>query len=291
MKLNDLNTRLKIVLDYLDKHKTTTHICDYYGIRPRTIRKFAKLYRDGGIEALKVKSRVPKNLPLKTPGAVEDLIIQTKLERPSYGSRMIKHTIKDKAVISHATINKILKRYNLLYKVRPKVQPCKRFERKHSDSLWQMDIYEFRIAGIGKCYIFSIVDDHSRFICCLRIFPKKTQANAIRSLNMALAKGRIPASIYVDNGKQFIGKDFREFCLEHGIKLIIGRPFNPKARGKVEGFHKILHKELIAQVWFRDLGHAQAELDKFRDYYNNKRPQGGIGYNPPSTRYLQTLAK
>lgn len=285
-----MNTRLKIVLDYLDNDKTANQLCLLYGIKPRTIRKLAKRYRDGGVEALRINSRVPNHQPNKTPGYIEDLIIQTKLEHPSYGSRMIKHTIKDKAVISHTTITKILKRYNLLYKVKPKVQPCKRFERNHSDSLWQMDIYEFRIAEVGKCYIFSIVDDHSRFICCLRIFPKKTQANAIRSLNAALAKGRTPASIYVDNGKQFIGHDFREFCLEQGIKLIVGRPFNPKARGKVEGFHKILHKELINQVWFRDLKHAQEELDRFRDYYNNKRPQGGIGYHPPSTRYLKPLA-
>jgi transposase InsO family protein len=289
MKLNDLHTRLKIVLDYLDNDKTANQVSILYGIKPRTVRKLAKLYRDGGIEALRVKPRTPRSQPLKTPGCIEDLIIQTKLEHPSYGSRMIKHTIKDRAVISHTTITKILKRYNLLYKVKPKVQPCKRFERKHPDSLWQMDIYEFRIAGIGKCYIFSIVDDHSRYICCLRIFAKKTLANAIRALNSALAKGRIPDSVYVDNGKQFIGRDFREFCLDSGIKLIVGRPFNPRARGKVEGFHKILHKELINQVWFRDLNHAQDELDKFRDYYNNKRPQGGIGYNPPVSRYL--LAK
>jgi transposase InsO family protein len=290
MELNDLHTRLKAVIDYLDNRKTANQISVLYGIKPRTIRKLAKLYREGGLEALRVKPKTPKRQPFKTPGYIEDLIIRTKLEHPSYGSRMIKHTIKDNADISHTTITKILKRYNLLYKVKPKTQPCKRFERKHSDSLWQMDIYEFRVAGVGKCYIFSIVDDHSRYVCCLRIFARKTLANAIRSLNGALAGGRLPASVYVDNGRQFTGNDFREFCREQGIKLIVGRPFNPKARGKVEGFHKILHKELISQVWFRDLNHAQEELDKFRGYYNNKRPQGGIGYKPPSSRYLTAKA-
>jgi len=44
-------------------------------------------------------------------------------------------------------------------------------------------------------------------------------------------------------------------------------------------------KKLITQVQFRDLEHAQQEIDKFREYYNNKRPHGDIAYTPPARRY------
>ncbi len=63
-------------------------------------------------------------------------------------------------------------------------------------------------------------------------------------------------TVYVDKGRQFISKAFRRICVDNNIKLIVGRSFNPKAKGKIEGFHKILWKELISQVHFRDLEHA-----------------------------------
>lgn len=284
--LEDINKRLNVVLDYINKRKPTEHLCRENNITARTIRRWVKRYRDGGISNLEYKPRVPKHQPNKTPQHVEELVVKTKLEKPYYGSRMIKHL--SNVPISHVIVSKILLKHNLGVKIKPKSQEFKRFERKHPDSLWQMDIYEFRIAEIGKVRLFNIEDDHSRYVCASTIFRRKTAANAVQTLKNALSNGRTPREIYVDRGKQFISKVFHKICDDSKIKLIVGRPFNPKARGKIESFHKILWKELISQVHFKDLEHAQKEIDKFREYYNNKRPQGGIGYIPPTKRYNKT---
>lgn len=281
--LEDINKRLDVVLDYINKRKSTIQLCNEFGITTRTIRRWVKNYRGHGISGLENKPRIPKHQSNKTPQHVEELVVKTKLERPYYGSRMIKYLLD--VPVSHVTVNKILKKHSLGVKIKLKPQECKRFERKHPDSMWQMDIYEFRIAKIGKVRLFNIEDDHSRYVCASTIFQRKTAVNAVQTLKNALSNGRTPREIYVDRGKQFISKAFRKICKDNNIKLIIGRPFNPKARGKIEGFHKILWKELISQVHFVDLEHAQKETDKFRGYYNNKRPQGGIGYIPPTKRY------
>jgi len=283
MKYDYVNKRLDAVLDYITKRKHVSVICSDYGISVRTLLRWVKHYREYGVTGLENKSRTPKRQPNKTPTHIEDLVVKTKLEKPYYGCRMIKHLLE--VPISHATVSKILKKHNLGVKIKPKPQECKRFERKHPDSLWQMDIYEFRIAQIGRVKVFNIEDDHSRYVCASNIFKRKTAANAARTLKIALSNGRIPGAIYVDKGRQFISNVFRKLCDESSIKLIIGRPFNPRARGKIEGFHKILWKELISQVHFRDLKHAQQEIDKFRKYYNNKRPHGGINYEQPVKRY------
>lgn len=283
MKLEDINKRLDVVLDYINKRKSTEQLCRETKITSRTIRRWVKQYRMGGITNLEYKSRIPKYHPNKTSESVEGLVLKTKFEKPYYGSRMIKHLLG--VNISHMTVSRILRRHNLTVKIKPKPQEYKRFERKHPDSMWQMDIYEFRIAKIGRVKVFNIEDDHSRYVCASNIFRRKTAANAVQTLRIALSNGRVPREIYVDKGRQFISKAFRRICVDNNIKLIVGRPFNPKARGKIEGFHKILWKELISQVHFEDLEHAQKEIDKFREYYNNKRPQGGIGYIPPVERY------
>jgi len=94
-----------------------------------------------------------------------------------------------------------------------------------------MDIYEFRIHGVGKVRVFGIINDHPRFVPALRICKRMTAANAIDALSFALSTGRKPEALYVDNGRGFIAKSFRSFCEKNEIKLIVGRPYNPKARG------------------------------------------------------------
>ncbi len=92
----------------------------------------------------------------------------------------------------------------------------------------------------------------------------------------------------MDNGGQFIGKKFREICERQGIRLAAGRPYNPKARGKIEAF-KIMYRWLISQVVFSDLDHAQLELSRFQGRYNRVRRHSGIGWITPAERYLRKV--
>jgi transposase InsO family protein len=57
-----------------------------------------------------------------------------------------------------------------------------------------------------------------------------------------LRAGRIPQELYLNNGKQFVAKTFKAEAHKHGIKLIFGRPFNPKGQGKIERYHKTLYQ-------------------------------------------------
>ena len=75
----------------------------------------------------------------------------------------------------------------------------------------------------------------------------------------------MPRHVYLDNGKQFIAKDFKEKAENHGINLIFGKPHHPQGRGKVEAYHKALYRELIALVKFKSLAHFRKELWKARN--------------------------
>ncbi len=91
-----------------------------------------------------------------------------------------------------------------------------------------------------------------------------------------------PGEIYLDNGKQFVSKVFKAEAQKHGVKLIFGRPRNPRGRGKIERYHKTLYRELIALKEFSSLSHFKRELWTFDHQYNNRdsssaeRPAKGI---------------
>lgn len=149
-------------------------------------------------------------------------------------------------------VHRILKKHGLLIRIKPKPQPTgKCYQRKHADSMWQGDTFQFRIRGVGKVYVTGFTDDYSRNRVTSKGYLHKDTASAVNALQWALRKGRIPREIYLDNGKQFVSKLFKAEAQKHGIKLIFGRPYHPRGRGKIERYHKTLYRELIVLKEFR----------------------------------------
>jgi len=60
---------------------------------------------------------------------------------------------------------------------------------------------------------------------------------------------------FTSNGKQFTSKLFRQEAAKQGIKLIYGKPHNPRGRGKIENYHRALYRELICLKDFKSLSH------------------------------------
>jgi len=151
----------------------------------------------------------------------------------------------------------------------------RRWERKHSMSLWQGD---WKDINTEFNPMLTFYDDHSRFIVASRRFTEATMDNTIKLLGIAFRKYGIPEQVITDRGSQFwnnMGEEpteFTKFCLgnevEH-IKSSIGRP---TTCGKIENFHGCYDKE----IWVTNGNHA-----KFVRYWNYKRPNGAIGYLYP----------
>ena len=115
------------------------------------------------------------------------------------------------------TVHRVIKRHHMLVRIKPKPQPSKRFQRKHVDSMWQGDSFQFRISSVGKVYVTGFTDDRSRFRVASGVYLRKGAKEAIDALRLALAEKRIPREIYLDNAKQFIAEEFKEEAKKHGI--------------------------------------------------------------------------
>ena len=76
-----------------------------------------------------------------------------------------------------------------------------------------------------------------------------------------------PGFFCTDNGPQFQGHHFKEFCEKYGIKNVKTTPEWPQANGKIENFNKnlrkVIQKSHINNVnWF-------SELNSFLRAYRN----------------------
>ena len=110
-----------------------------------------------------------------------------------------------------------------------------------------------------------------------KAYLRKGAEEAVNALQWGLRKGRVPKSIYLDNGTQFISRLFKAEAKKYDIKLIFGKPYHPQGRGKIERYHKTLYRELIAVKNFKSLSHFRRELWKFDRRYNNWRKQEILG--------------
>ena len=94
-----------------------------------------------------------------------------------------------------------------------------------------------------------------------------------------------------DNGAIFTAETRHGRCaMENelarlGIAYKHSRPYHPQTCGKVERFHQTLKKHLARQPKAATLSELQAQLDRFRTYYNGVRPHRAIGRRTPAEAF------
>lgn len=278
-----LESRTKAVLQLDEGVKTVEEVSNLNGVCARTVRRWLKTYHLSGLEGLKPRKPGPRKAKHGISVALKERILNLKQKHPSWGARRIKYQYD--LPVHWRTVHDAIKRNGLLVRIKAKPQPSKRFQRRHVDSLWQGDTFQFRIKDVGKVYMTGFSDDCSRYRIMSKAYLSKSKLEAVNALQWALRKGRIPKAIYLDNGKQFIAKEFKQEADNQGIKLIFGKPHNPRGRGKIERYHKVLYQELISQVQFKSLSHFRQELWKFDQRYNNWRKQEILGWLTPASVY------
>ena len=261
-----LDEKIRAVLLYIDGVRKEKEICEIDGIVPRTFRRWVRAYRDGGIDNLNPRRRGPPKGTNSISDNLKERILHLKHKHPSWGARRIKYQYD--LPCHWATVHRIIKSNGLLVRIKAKPQPSKRFQRRHVDSMWQGDTFQFRISGTGKVYVTGFTDDHSRYRVISKAYLRKSAVEAVDALQHALRKGRYPRQIYLDNGRQFMSKEFKAELASYRIRPIYGRPYHPRGRGKIESYHKILYKELITQKRFTSLAHFRREMRKFDRKYN-----------------------
>lgn len=274
---------MKSVLLYKEGVYSAKQISRMYNVSDRTLRRWRAAYEKGEARALMPKKTGPRKVMHAIPRQLEHKIIRLKERYPSWGARRIKHQFG--IPVSWRTVHRVLKRHGLLIRIKAKTQICKRFQRIYPDSLWQGDTFQFRIHDVGRVYVTGFIDDCSRYRIVSKAYVRKRQAEAIHALHWALRKGRMPEEIYLDNGKQFVSKSFKRQAAKYRIKLIYGRPHNPRGRGKIENYHKVLWRELISLKEFDSLSHFRRELWKFDRRYNGWRKLAVLGWRTPASIY------
>jgi transposase InsO family protein len=270
-----------------------THACRSAGISRKTGYKWRTRASLPQPQPLIDRSRRPKSCPRRTHASVEAEILRIH-DAFGWGARKIHAYLRELPDLPcWRAVQKILARNGRAACRGPAARP-QRFERSAPNHLWQMD-FKGPLWDTGpKRYLFTVIDDHSRYL--LAVCSDQTMQTAWSALWDIFGEAGLPESILSDNGfgprgASVGGLSWMEARLQRlGIGAIHGRAYHPQTQGKVERLHGTLEAEVLPRL---DSEQSQAALglalEKWRrEVYNQIRPHEALGNETPASRWYQS---
>jgi transposase len=164
---------------------TNREIASHLRINKRTVQRWWKAYKKYGLKGLEVKPRKPHTIH-KTPDKIVDEVLKIR-KNTGYGPDKISGMLRNKGVqIGHNTAYRIVCKNGLNNPINKprRVMGKTRFERMHSNSLWQADFKQTD----DDNYMITFIDDHSRFVLGSQINETMTTEDALRLLSKCIVK-------------------------------------------------------------------------------------------------------
>jgi transposase InsO family protein len=306
------------VIERIKKGETAPALCKELNIKaPSTIHTWVQKFEKGGLEALTDKSCRPHHQPKKSSQWIIDKILNIKKDKPEMGTKSLsEHLSRFEAVkLSARVIGKIFKKHKLpdgdqgyaenSYHVKgdpdkklektieSEIGEWERFARPNPNDLWQMDITEFYVRDANKVYLISALDDCSRYIVNWGLFRDQSAENVLEVLRGALAKHGAPLEVLTDQGSQFKHwngiTQFEKLLGKINIKHIMARSHHPQTCGKIEAYHKTLHRELLDKDFFISQEQATEKVGRYIEHYNYGRPHSSLEGFTPSDKYFGVI--
>jgi putative transposase len=152
------------------------------------------------------------------------------------------------------------------------------------DIAWCSDITYIRLKG-GFMYLVAIMDYHSRYVLSWSVSNSLDSLFCLDALDEALAKSK-PQVFHSDQGRQYTSSKFLDALNEVKVQISMS--------GKGRAFDNILVERLWRTVKYEEIylhqysdGHDLiSALERYFDYYNNRRPHQSLDYRTPAEVYF-----
>jgi len=236
--------------EYLNDVEGKNHSVPYYGerrIASKTLQEWLLNYRRNGFDALKPKKRADRGTSRRlSPDDLDQLleIRKKSLHMPVsvFYEQLIERGEINKNQVSYSTINRLLKKHNLVGKSILAIPERKRFSHEKVNILWQADLshgpYLSNKGKSVKTFLIAYIDDCSRLVPYGQFFTSEKFDGLRVVTKEALVRRGKPKIIYADNGKIYRSETLQYACAQLGITLAHTQPYDPQSKGKIERFFK-----------------------------------------------------
>jgi transposase InsO family protein len=294
-----MKERMQFVALVQEGEETMAALCRRFGISRKTGYKLLARFAAEGVNGLADRSHAAHHHAHAVSEAIEDLIVDLRHKRPSWGPRKLRLRLREldptQVWPAKSTIGEILRQHGL-------VVPRRRRRATPADALpfagiegpndtWCLDYKGWFRTGDGqRCDPLTISDAYSRYLLRCQAVRRVDGRCARPLIEATFREYGLPRAIRTDNGSPFASvgvgglSRLSVWWIKLGIRPERITPGRPCENGRHERLHRTLKRDACepaassrrAQQW---------RFDTFRGIYNNERPHEAIGDVAPSTIY------
>jgi transposase InsO family protein len=286
------------LLELANVLKNVSEACRIFGYSRDTFYRAKNAYEEGGLEALKEKSRRKPNIRNRVPEHVEEAVLELAYEDPSLGQKRVSDTLRQKGIfISAAGVRCVWLRHDLqtfqkrlkaleekvaktgevltenqlkaLEKAKEEKVAWGEIETEHVGYLGGQDtFYVGTMKGVGRIYQQTFVDTYSR-VAFAKIYTSKHPINSADLLNDRVMPffddhGIPLLRILTDRGTEFCGKpdkhEYQLFLALSDIDHSKTKVKNPQSNGICERLQKTILDEFYHIAFRKKIYRTVEEL-------------------------------
>lgn len=152
-------------------------------------------------------------------------------------------------------------------------------QAKEPNEIWSFDFVSDRFESGRHLKCLTIVDD------CSKKTPGLLSAYGITSNEVTEffdSLPNLPKKLRCDNGPEMTSRHFLGWAHERKIEIEYIQPGKPVQNAFIESFNSRFRDECLNEEIFLDLEDAKKKIEKWRMYYNEKRPHTALGFKTPN---------
>ena len=322
MTTKDKVARRKLsLLQLASELENVSKACRIMGYSRQQFYEIRRNYQTYGADGLIDRLPGPRGPhPNRVAKEVEEAILAHSLDHPTHGALRVAQELVLKGIqVSSGGVRGVWSRHNLLTRherllrlenhvakrsiklTDEQIRLLERFspefrerhiETRHTGDLVAVDTFFVgHLKGVGKVYLQSAIDCHSRYAWG-RLYTSKLPVTAVHLLNNDVlptfeAHKATINTILSDNGREFCGRPDRHpyelFLQLEGIEHRTTRVKRPQSNGFVERLHRTLLDEhfrvMGRKKFYETVDEMQTDLDAYLVRYNTRRPHQGRNMN------------
>ena len=158
---------------------------------------------------------------------------------------------------------------------KPLVQPAAPLET------WSVDFMSDVLTNQRKFRTLNVIDDYNREAVAIEVAHTMPAVKVTELLERIITEQGKPKCIRVDNGPEFISKEFNAWCSGKNIKIQYTQPGRPMQNGYIERFNRSFRESILDAYLFEDIMQVQLLAEEWVSDYNLKRPHEALGGKTP----------
>lgn len=144
------------------------------------------------------------------------------------------------------------------------------------------EVIQIDTVDFGNIYAFTAIDTYTKEASVVMKSELTSQAGK-EALTEQLNYFKTIEHIQKDGGHEF-KLHWQEYAIKHIPSIRTAKPYKKNEQAFIERFNGILRKECLGYAKYqkKDIVEIQAEVNRFLDYYHNKRPHLSLNMKTPN---------